>query len=58
MVKGNRNVRVKEVPLASSSLNTGDVFILDMGLNLFLYFGKDSNKQERSKGLDVINKVI
>lgn len=57
MVKGNRNVRVKEVPLSNTSLNTGDVFILDMGLNLFLYFGENSNKAERSKGLDVINKI-
>lgn len=57
MVKGNRNVRVKEVPLSNTSLNTGDVFILDMGLNLFLYFGESSNKAERSKGLDVINKI-
>lgn len=57
MVKGNRNVRVKEVPLSNSSLNTGDVFILDMGLNLYLYFGESSNKAERSKGIDVINKI-
>ena len=57
MVKGSRNVRVREVPLSSTSLNTGDVFILDMGLKLFLYFGEHSNKAERSKGLDVINKI-
>jgi hypothetical protein len=57
MVKGNRNVRVKDVAVSNTSLNTGDVFILDMGLNLFLYFGEHSNKAERSKGLDVINKI-
>lgn len=57
MVKGSRNVRVREVPLSNTSLNTGDVFILDMGLKLFLYFGENSNKAERSKGLDVINKI-
>eukprot|EP00603_Paraphysomonas_imperforata_P002999 CAMPEP_0114417660 /NCGR_PEP_ID=MMETSP0103-20121206/3082_1 /TAXON_ID=37642 ORGANISM="Paraphysomonas imperforata, Strain PA2" /NCGR_SAMPLE_ID=MMETSP0103 /ASSEMBLY_ACC=CAM_ASM_000201 /LENGTH=797 /DNA_ID=CAMNT_0001585967 /DNA_START=115 /DNA_END=2508 /DNA_ORIENTATION=+ len=57
MVKGSRNVRVKDVAVSNTSLNTGDVFILDMGLNLYLYFGENSNKAERSKGLDVINKI-
>lgn len=35
-VKGSRVVRSKEVPLTSASLNTGDVFILDAGLKVFV----------------------
>jgi hypothetical protein len=33
-LKGSRVVRAREVPLASASLNTGDVFILDLGLKV------------------------
>ena len=49
-VKGKlRNVRVTEVPLAASSLNTGDVFILDKGLNLYQMNGAKSGAGERVK---------
>ena len=34
-VKGRRNIRVSQVELAPSSLNSGDVFILDAGRELF-----------------------
>ena len=57
MVKGKRNCRVKEVPNEKSSLNKGDVFILDMGLELFIFCGPDSNKYERAKGLSVLAQI-
>ena len=38
-VKGKRACRVTEVPNQKSSLNKGDVFILDKGLELFLFCG-------------------
>ena len=57
MVKGKRNCRVKEVPNEKSSLNTGDVFILDMGLELFIFCGPDSNKYEKAKGLTVLTQI-
>lgn len=56
-VKGSRTVRVNEVPCSNASLNTGDVFILDMGLQLFLYNGEHANRQEKAKGIDVIRKI-
>lgn len=35
-VKGNRqNVRITQVPLVAKSLNSGDVFILDLGLEIY-----------------------
>jgi hypothetical protein len=34
-VKGRRNIRVSQVELSPSSLNSGDVFILDAGRELF-----------------------
>jgi hypothetical protein len=57
MVKGKRTVRVREVPLSSSSLNTGDVFILDAGMKIFIYNGATANRHEKAKGVDVANKI-
>jgi hypothetical protein len=34
--KGKRTVRATEKPLEGASLNKGDVFILDKGLELFV----------------------
>lgn len=48
-VKGRKNVRVVQVPMHTSSLNSGDVFILDEGLTLTQWNGKDSGKDERMK---------
>lgn len=56
-VKGKRNVRTNEVPVAATSLNEGDVFILDMGLKLFLWWGGSANKQERLKGMQVMARL-
>lgn len=44
MVKGKRTVRVKEVPVSIASLNRGDVFILDVGLTIFVFEGPTANK--------------
>lgn len=56
-VKGKRNCRVKEVANEMKSLNKGDVFILDKGLELYLFCGPESNKHERAKGLDVMRQT-
>jgi len=56
-VKGKRNVRVQQVALAASSLNQGDVFILDLGLTLFQWNGSSANRYEKAKGLEFITKV-
>jgi hypothetical protein len=37
------------VPLSAASLNSGDVFILDLGLSVFQWNGKQSNVAERNK---------
>ncbi len=52
-VKGKRTVRVSSVPVAASSLNRDDVFILDKGLRIFLFNGPTANKYEKSKGIEV-----
>lgn len=47
--RGN-NVRVTEVPLSHTSLNSGDVFILDAGLRIFQWNGKSGGPGEKRKG--------
>jgi len=58
-VKGKKNnIRVSEVPLTRDSLNTGDVFILDLGLEVFQFNGKKSGPFERSKAAQVVRAVV
>ena len=52
-LKGTRIVRVTSVPLQPSSLNAGDVFILDMGLTLLQWNGNEANRKEKAKALEV-----
>jgi hypothetical protein len=35
-IKGKRNVRTAQIECKASAMNQGDVFILDMGLTLYL----------------------
>jgi len=57
LVKGKRVVRVKEVTLSNNSLNTGDVFILDLGLKLFVYYGAQANRREKTKALETLQRI-
>ena len=56
-IKGARVVKQFEVPLASASLNKGDVFILDQGLKLFYFAGDGASKQEKTKGFEVLSSI-
>ena len=47
--KGKRYPRVFSVPVNGSSLNEGDCFVLDLGLQLYCWFGAQSNMFERAK---------
>ena len=53
-LKGARSVRVSVVPMAVSSLNAGDVFIVDLGMTLIQWNGSEANKKEKAKALDVL----
>ena len=53
-LKGARSVRVSVVPIQVSSLNSGDVFIVDLGLKLIQWNGAEANKKEKAKALDVL----
>jgi len=52
-LKGRKNVRLVEVPLDPQSVNSGDVFILDLGLLLIQFNGKRSSGHERVKGAEI-----
>ncbi|KAL0214904.1 hypothetical protein P9112_007088 [Eukaryota sp. TZLM1-RC] len=56
-LKGRRRIKVRQVPLACSSLNVGDVFVLDLGLTLYQWNGRESSRLERAKGLDITMKI-
>lgn len=56
-VKGRRTVRVNEVELKNSSLNTGDVFILDLGMKLYIWNGPECNRHEKAKGIETATNI-
>jgi gelsolin len=56
-IKGKKKVRVQQVDLSRTSLNSGDVFILDMGLKLFQWNGKKAGPQEKQKGAQLCRAI-
>jgi len=56
-VKGRRAVRVARVGLDAANMNSGDVFILDAGREIYQWNGKESTNVERQKALEVVRKI-
>ncbi|KAI9923112.1 hypothetical protein PsorP6_002293 [Peronosclerospora sorghi] len=56
-IKGKRTVRVEQVPLQSSSLSVDDAYVLDAGLNLYVFAGNEANRVEKAKALDFVRKT-
>jgi gelsolin len=52
-IKGKRKVRVTQVPLACSSLNSGDCFILDNGLTIWQWNGSKAGIFEKNKAAEL-----
>jgi len=53
-IKGTiKQTVVREVPLNHASLNSGDVFILDEGLNIYQFQGRGASGGERSKAATI-----
>lgn len=46
-IKGKKNIRVVQVDIEIKNLNSGDVFVLDCGLDLYQYQGKAAGKNEK-----------
>uniref|UniRef100_A0AAV1U3Y1 HP domain-containing protein n=1 Tax=Peronospora matthiolae TaxID=2874970 RepID=A0AAV1U3Y1_9STRA len=56
-IKGSRTVRVEQVPLQSSSLSVDDAYVLDAGLELFVYADREVNRLEKTKALAFVCKT-
>jgi len=52
-IKGKRHVRVHEVELTVKSLNSGDVFILDGGVDIIQWNGAKAGVMEKAKGAEI-----
>jgi len=52
-MKGQKQIRVTEVPLAAKSLNDGDVFILDAGLDIYQWNGRTAGIGEKRKAAEI-----
>jgi gelsolin len=52
-----KSVIVSEVPLARSRINSDDVFILDLGTKMYQWNGSGCNKDERFKGMQMLNSL-
>lgn len=56
-LKGKRHIRLRQVPLALSSVNSGDVFVLDLGLTLVQFNGRQSGAMERAKAAEICRSI-
>ena len=56
-IRGVRAVRVAEVPVKVESLNHGDCFVVDDGLEIFQWNGRDSSAAEKAKTLNVTTSI-
>ncbi|XP_011484438.3 gelsolin [Oryzias latipes] len=52
-VKGRRAIRATEVEMSWSSFNKGDCFIVDLGKDVYVWCGSESNRFERLKASQV-----
>lgn len=52
-LKGKKNVVVREVPFTIESLNSGDVFVLDAGHDIYQMNGKECGPMEKAKAAEV-----
>jgi hypothetical protein len=48
----NLNIYFPQVKCVKESLNLGDVFILDLGLDLYVWMPPESGRLERLKGIE------
>lgn len=53
LIKGRRNPRVFNMPISGESLNEGDVFVLDVGMNLYYWAGAECNTHEKVKAAEI-----
>jgi len=52
-IKGKKKIRVTQVDLTTASLNSGDVFVLDLGLKIFQFNGAKCGPMEKQKAAQI-----
>jgi len=58
-IKGHKDqVRVHRAPLSYRGLNSGDCFLVDAGLQIWQWNGKECNAAERRKATEVMRGII
>jgi len=57
-LKGKKKIRVTQVDLHRESLNSGDVFLLDLGLTIYQWNGKKCGPQEKQKGAQMSRALV
>jgi len=53
-VQGKKHIHLYHVDIGTANMNHGDVFILDCGLNIWQWNGKNSPPMERNKAAGVV----
>lgn len=56
-LKGRKNIRVVEVPIENASLNSGDVFILDNGMDIYQWQGKGAGMNEKARAAQLCRSI-
>jgi len=56
-LKGKKHIRVHEVPLTHTSLNSGDVFVLDNGKDVIQWNGSKSGVLEKTKAAELLQAI-
>jgi gelsolin len=56
-VKGTKKVKVTEVKCSRDSLNVGDTFLLDNGLEIIQWNGPSAGMFEKRKAMELINQI-
>jgi Gelsolin repeat len=53
LIKGKRYPRVFSMPVEANSLNEGDAFVLDNGMTIYFWAGKEANSHEKLKACEI-----
>eukprot|EP00179_Madagascaria_erythrocladioides_P018106 CAMPEP_0198328986 /NCGR_PEP_ID=MMETSP1450-20131203/15851_1 /TAXON_ID=753684 ORGANISM="Madagascaria erythrocladiodes, Strain CCMP3234" /NCGR_SAMPLE_ID=MMETSP1450 /ASSEMBLY_ACC=CAM_ASM_001115 /LENGTH=376 /DNA_ID=CAMNT_0044033153 /DNA_START=165 /DNA_END=1295 /DNA_ORIENTATION=+ len=56
-IKGKRKIRAMHVQLTHESLNSGDAFVLDAGMKIYVFFGKQAGIFEKNKAAELARAI-
>jgi len=56
-IKGKKNCVIREVELSVKSMNKGDIFIIDAGMEIYEWIGSKAGIMEKQKAAEVVRKL-